>query len=137
MYRLARPTLNALKAPIGQRNFAKATLLGRLGSTPSVHETQDGRKFVTYNLAVPKPPKRDADGKVVLGPDGFPVRDTNWFTVFNFIPNSVEYLVELQPGTQLLVEANLESRSSTDEAGNHQKDLFLRELSHKIVSKKK
>ncbi|TXT13357.1 hypothetical protein VHUM_00724 [Vanrija humicola] len=136
MYRLARPTLNALKAPVGQRNFAKATLLGRLGSAPSVHETQDGRKFVTYNLAVPKPPKRDADGKCFADPP-VPVRDTNWFTVFNFIPNSVEYLTALQPGTQLLVEANLESRSSTDEAGNYQKDLFLRELSHKIVSKKK
>ena len=132
MYRLARPTVNALKAPTNQRKFAKATLLGRLGAAPEVRTSSQGKPYVTYNLAVNKPPKRDDKGQIVTGEDGYPVRDTNWFTVFNFRPGAEQFLPALEPGTQLLVEATLETRPG-QQGGS---EMLLRELSHKVVSRK-
>ncbi|BEI83237.1 hypothetical protein CcaverHIS002_0311050 [Cutaneotrichosporon cavernicola] len=136
MFGLARPTINTAKASFGQRGYAKATLIGRLGGKPEVRQAGNGKNYVTYNLAVPKPPKRNEEGEVIRDENGYTVRDTNWFTIFNFRPTAAQYMANLEPGTQLMVEATLETRTTPTEAGNV-KDVLLREISHQVVSRKK
>jgi hypothetical protein len=80
------------------RAYSKGTILGRLGSAPSVHQSSNGKEFymyvpspgtksvrngwltlLRYNLAVNRPPKKDANGELLRDDNGFPVRDTDWY----------------------------------------------------------
>ncbi|KAL7423062.1 hypothetical protein Q5752_002361 [Cryptotrichosporon argae] len=136
MNTLTRPTLSALKAS-GTRGYAKATLVGRLGAAPTELKAANGKVFFSYPLGVSKPPKRDANGELVKDEHGYPVRDTNWFTIYNFEQNAAEYLPSLQPGTQMLVETTLDQKSTPNEEGVNIKSIVLRELSHRVVSRPK
>ncbi|RSH88266.1 uncharacterized protein EHS24_000800 [Apiotrichum porosum] len=122
MQRITRPTLNALKAaPIQSRGFAKATLIGRLGAVPEVRDSANGKKYVRYTIAVSRPPKRDENGEIVKGPDGFAVTDTDC---------SIESMPRIPTGSQLAVEAVLETRQTAEGV----RDILLRDISHKVVN---
>ncbi|WWC88516.1 uncharacterized protein L201_003427 [Kwoniella dendrophila CBS 6074] len=136
----ASPALKALRAPAFSRSFvSKAQLVGRLGAAPEKGTTASGQDYYRYSLAVQKPAKRDAEGKPVLDEQGYPVRESSWFTVFNFRERAAEQAERLQAGSLLYVEANIDTittpPSAEGQPGN--KQYVFRELSHKVLSKPK
>jgi hypothetical protein len=58
------------KTAPASRGVAKATFIGRLGGTPTVHQTANGKEFVRYSIATNRPPKRDDAGEMVKSEDG-------------------------------------------------------------------
>ncbi|OCF30435.1 hypothetical protein I317_07901 [Kwoniella heveanensis CBS 569] len=142
MFRSAAvPALRAARAPLNQtRSFvSKAQIVGRLGAAPEKGTTANGREFYRYSLAVTKPPKRDAEGKPVLDEQGYPVRESNWFTVFNFNERAAESVQKLQAGSLLYVEANIDTITNppTAEGQPGNKSYVFRESSHKVLSRPK
>ncbi|WWC62728.1 uncharacterized protein I303_105325 [Kwoniella dejecticola CBS 10117] len=137
-----RPTvLKSLRAPTQQtRSFvSKAQLVGRLGAAPEKGITASGQDYYRYSLAVTKPAKRDAEGKPVLDDQGYPIRDSSWFTVFNFRENAAAAVERLQAGSLLYVEAQIDTVTTPPPAegqpGN--KQYVFRETSHKVLSRPK
>ncbi|WRT67912.1 uncharacterized protein IL334_004886 [Kwoniella shivajii] len=135
----ALPSLKAIRVPAQTRSFvSKAQLVGRLGAAPEKGTTSSGQEYFRYNLAVTKPPRKDAEGKPVLDEQGYPVRDSSWFTVFNFRERAAESLERLQPGSLLYVEAQIDT-ITTPPAGDQpgSKQYVFRENSHRVLSKPK
>ncbi|WVR06459.1 hypothetical protein IAU60_003490 [Kwoniella sp. DSM 27419] len=136
----ALPSLRAMRAPLQARTFvSKAQLVGRLGAAPEKATTSSGQEYYRYALAVSKPPKKDAEGKLVLDEQGYPVRDSSWFTVFNFNERNAEYLEKLQAGSLLYVEANIDTITSapSEDGTPGVKQYVFRETSHRVLSKPK
>ncbi|OWZ72501.1 hypothetical protein AYX14_02106 [Cryptococcus neoformans] len=134
---LARTAAPAARAHA--RSFvSRATFVGRLGTAPEKSTTSAGQPYYKYPLAVSKPPKRDAEGKVILAEGGYPVRaDPSWFTIFNFNERAEARIESLVPGSLLYVEANIDtitSPAATDGSPGTKQYVF-REVSHKVLSK--
>ncbi|WVW84826.1 hypothetical protein I302_106861 [Kwoniella bestiolae CBS 10118] len=135
--------LKTLRAPAAQmqtRSFvSKAQLVGRLGAVPEKGTTSGGQDYYRYSLAVTKPGKRDAEGKPVLDEQGYPVRESSWFTVFNFKDRAAEALEKLQPGSLLYVEAQIDTITAPPPAEGQpgSKQYVFRESSHRVLSKPK
>ncbi|OXH34302.1 hypothetical protein J008_02708 [Cryptococcus neoformans] len=134
---LARTAAPAARAHT--RSFvSRATFVGRLGTAPEKSTTSAGQPYYKYPLAVSKPPKRDAEGKVILDEGGYPVRaDPSWFTIFNFNERAEARIESLVPGSLLYVEANIDtitSPAATDGSPGTKQYVF-REVSHKVLSK--
>ncbi|WVQ83033.1 hypothetical protein IAT38_005171 [Cryptococcus sp. DSM 104549] len=135
----AIPALRSARAQVQQtRSFvSKAQFVGRLGAAPERHSTQAGTSYFKYAIATNKPPKKDADGKLITDANGYPVRETNWYTIFNFNDRQAEYLEKLVPGSLLFVEATIDVLTTPaaveGEAGS--KQYVFRESSHRVLSK--
>ncbi|WVQ65642.1 hypothetical protein V865_003081 [Kwoniella europaea PYCC6329] len=136
--------LKSLRAPLQaqtqSRSFvSKAQLVGRLGAAPEKGTTSGGQDYYRYSLAVTKPGKRDAEGKPVLDEQGYPVRESSWFTVFNFKERAAEALEKLQPGSLLYVEAQIDTITTPPPADGQpgSKQYVFRESSHRVLSKPK
>ncbi|WVN90609.1 uncharacterized protein L203_105850 [Cryptococcus depauperatus CBS 7841] len=117
--------------------MSKATFIGRLGQVPEKATTSNGIPYYRYALAVSKPPKRDAEGKVIIDESGFPVRESSWFTIFSFNERAEASLQNLAPGTLLYVEANIDANvlPPTSEGAPPNKTYLFRESSHKVLSR--
>ncbi|WWC96239.1 hypothetical protein V866_003106 [Kwoniella sp. B9012] len=129
-----------LQAQTQTRTFvSKAQLVGRLGAAPEKGTTSGGQDYYRYSLAVTKPGKRDAEGKPVLDEQGYPVRESSWFTVFNFKERAAEALEKLQPGSLLYVEAQIDTITTPPPADGQpgSKQYVFRESSHRVLSKPK
>ncbi|ODN81837.1 hypothetical protein L202_02200 [Cryptococcus amylolentus CBS 6039] len=140
MFRQATtPALRATASASKQqaRSFvSKAQFIGRLGATPEKGTTAAGREYLRYALAVSKPPKRDAEGKVILDEAGYPARESSWFTLFSFRQgNAAGSLENLAAGSLLYVEANIDTVSGTNADGTPNKQYLFRETSHRVLSK--
>ncbi|WWD18598.1 hypothetical protein CI109_103051 [Kwoniella shandongensis] len=137
----ALPTLRAARATAQQtRSFvSKAQLVGRLGAAPEKGKTSSGTTYYRYSVGTTKPPKKDAEGNVVVDEQGYPVRESSWFTVFNFNERASESLEKLKAGQLLYVEANIDTVTtpSAEDGSGGQKQYVFRELSHRVLSKPK
>ncbi|XAO21491.1 hypothetical protein I312_100242 [Cryptococcus bacillisporus CA1280] len=134
---IARPAAS-LARPLARTFVSRATFVGRLGTAPEKSTTSAGQPYYKYPLAVSKPPKRDADGKVILDEGGYPVRaDPSWFTIFNFNERAEARIESLVPGSLLYVEANIDTITSPAAADGAPgtKQYVFREVSHKVLSK--
>ncbi|OCF57114.1 hypothetical protein L486_05973 [Kwoniella mangroviensis CBS 10435] len=151
--------LKSLRAPLQAqtqtRSFvSKAQLVGRLGAAPEKGTTSGGQDYYRYSLAVTKPGKRDAEGiytvQLCLLPCRKttqlidlvpldPVRESSWFTVFNFKERAAEALEKLQPGSLLYVEAQIDTITTPPPADGQpgSKQYVFRESSHRVLSKPK
>ncbi|TYJ58613.1 hypothetical protein B9479_000824 [Cryptococcus floricola] len=140
MFRQATtPALRATASASKQqaRSFvSKAQFIGRLGATPEKGTTAAGKEYFRYTIAVNKPPRRDAEGKVILDEAGYPTRESSWFTLFNFRDGPVTGNLEnLAAGSLLYVEANIDTVSNTNADGTPNKQYVFRETSHRVLSK--
>ncbi|RSH90973.1 hypothetical protein EHS25_010149 [Saitozyma podzolica] len=115
-----RPVLPTLRAAANQHRtmYSKATIVGRLGAAPAAKEGANGKSYYIYSLASSKPPRRNANGEIILGEDGRPVRDTNWFSIFNFAENAAPGMDRLQAGDLVMVEGRRVSVSVIDRSGD-------------------
>ncbi|WVQ73265.1 hypothetical protein IAR50_002833 [Cryptococcus sp. DSM 104548] len=135
-------TLPALRATASAskqqtRSFiSKAQFIGRLGAAPEKGTTANGKDYYKYALAVSKPPRRDAEGKVILDESGYPVRESSWFTLFNFREGvAAGSLENLPAGSLLYVEASIDSVTNTGADGNPNKQYLFKETSHRVISR--
>ncbi|GFZ45029.1 hypothetical protein JCM24511_02755 [Saitozyma sp. JCM 24511] len=133
-----RPVLPTLRAAANQHRtmYSKATIVGRLGAAPAAKEGANGKSYYIYSLASSKPPRRNANGEIILGEDGRPVRDTNWFSIFNFAENAAPGMDRLQAGDLVMVEASLDTRALGGAEGEPvRKEIVLREINHRILDR--
>jgi len=88
--------------------YAKAILIGRLGTDPEPRTSKGGKRFLRLNLAV------NSHGK---GGE----KQTEWFSVFAW--EGTAELVErfCQKGTLIYVEAGIQNSEWTDAAGTKQR----------------
>ncbi|KAK8858702.1 hypothetical protein IAR55_002931 [Kwoniella newhampshirensis] len=136
----ALPTLRAAQATARQtRSFvSKAQLVGRLGAAPEKGTTSSGTDYYRYSIGTSKPVKKDAEGKPIVDEQGYPVRESSWFTVFNFNEKAAESLQNLKAGQLLYVEANIDTITSPAQDGSAgSKQYVFRETSHKVLSRPK
>ncbi|KAI9634900.1 uncharacterized protein MKK02DRAFT_37776 [Dioszegia hungarica] len=101
---------------VPSRGFAKVTLVGRLGGEPTRKDIAgaEQREYYLYRVAVAKPPKKDATGQLLRGEDGNPIRDTDWFSVFNFRENAGAVMPNIHSGDLVLVEATLQNKTDSE-----------------------
>ncbi|KAI0002920.1 single-strand binding protein family-domain-containing protein [Russula compacta] len=128
-----RPLARAFSiTPSRLADVSKVILVGRLGRDPEVRMSRGDREFISYSVATTNfPPPHP-------GPDGTrPESKTTWHHIFSFNPGSNNFLRNLQKGSHVYVEANLEVREpdptadpSTPQA---QRQIFLRHGTYRVV----
>ncbi|KAG8801163.1 hypothetical protein FRC18_007837, partial [Serendipita sp. 400] len=86
-------------------------LIGRLGREPEVRTTKSEKEYVSYVVATTNypPPPPGADGVR-------PEPGTTWHRVLSFNNNQNQFIRNLQKGTRVYVEANLEVRDPQQDA---------------------
>ncbi|KAF8485092.1 single-strand binding protein family-domain-containing protein [Russula ochroleuca] len=118
--------------PSRSTDVSRVILVGRLGRDPEIRMTKGEKEYISYSVATtnyPPPP---------VGPDGIrPESTTTWHHILSFNPHSNNYLRNLQKGSHVYVEANLEVRDpdpaadpSTSQA---QRQIFLRHGTYCII----
>ncbi|KAH9963257.1 single-strand binding protein family-domain-containing protein [Russula dissimulans] len=134
--RQALPTRSfarAFSTTLSRRSdVAKLVLVGRLGKDPEVRMTRADKEYVSYSVATtnyPPPPP---------GPDGTrPESKTSWHHILSFHPTANNYLRNLQKGSHVFVEANVEIREpdfTADPATPQgQRQIFLRHESIRLL----
>jgi single-strand DNA-binding protein len=87
----------------------KVQLIGNLGNTPEVRNTESGKKLVTFSVAT---------NETYKNAKGEKVRETQWHNLVAW--GKVADIVEkyLEKGSEVAVEGKLISRSYTDKEGN-------------------
>lgn len=116
------------------RSYAKATLIGGLIAVPEERQTTAGKNYFMYRIACPRPVKVDAEGNVQRDENGYPVRESDYHTIFNFRDRAAESLPQLIPGSQILVEAAIATRPNEIDGKNYQQTTFT-EITHRVLSK--
>lgn len=88
----------------------KAIVVGNVGGTPEVRNTQDGSKIANFSLATSEGWKDKLTGER---------KDkTEWHRIVVFNPNLVEVVEKyVHKGTKLYVEGQLQTRQWTDKEG--------------------
>lgn len=89
------------------------TLIGNLGDTPQLEATSTGREIVKYSIASNSGPKDN--------------RQTSWWNVTAFIDAGArrDFLLSLDKGSTVYVEADARMDTFTDSEGRDRKALNM------------
>ncbi|KAK4704735.1 single-strand DNA-binding protein, partial [Phenoliferia sp. Uapishka_3] len=98
-------------------DYAKISLIGRIGSDPVIKTNKNGKEFLVYKVATSDPyvPAKDGGAE--------PEQTTSWHTIFAYGP-SVEKLSNLEKGTLVHVEASFRTVSEKTESGEYTTNIF-------------
>jgi len=111
--------------PSRSTDVARLILVGRLGRDPEVRTTKHDKEYVSYTVATTNYPLP------APGPDGTrPEAKTTWHHVLSFHAGPNNFIRNLQKGSLVYVEANMEVRepdlAADPSSPQGQRQIFLR-----------
>lgn len=106
-----------------RRDFARMTVVGRLGGTPELVATNSGREYVKYVVASSS------------GPRDNPI--TSWFRISSFQPDgsSRQHLLSLPKGSLVLVEGDATLRSFDNSHGTKTTALNISQKTIRVLKR--
>ncbi|KAL4806123.1 hypothetical protein BDV18DRAFT_138740 [Aspergillus unguis] len=94
------------------RAMTRMNITGRLGADPELVNTQTGKQFVRYVVAAES--------------GGANTRNVSWWKVAAFVPDSQrDFLMGLQKGSLVAVDADVQQRKWQDTEGQEQTTLSI------------
>ncbi|KAL2797036.1 hypothetical protein BJX66DRAFT_335494 [Aspergillus keveii] len=103
------------------RSYARATVTGRLGSTPELRTSKAGNEYVVYSIASTSPKLEET---------------VQWFNIVaHGIPDGPfrNFLLALQKGSHVLVDGELRVRSYTDKNGVQRESLQIAQSGFEVL----
>ncbi|CAD6902453.1 unnamed protein product [Tilletia caries] len=114
-------------------DVARIQLIGRLVADPEVKATRSGKDYVSYTIATSDP----------IGPPGEdgnrPEPTTSYHRIFAFGDNSVQRLIKITKGTQVLVDADfrIQKTPAQEEGQLPREQLLVQHRSISVISRPK
>ncbi|KAL8293652.1 hypothetical protein RQP46_000353 [Phenoliferia psychrophenolica] len=113
----SRVSARAFSTSRASADYAKMSLIGRIGATPEVKTNKNGKEFLVYTVATSDPYIPAKEG----APE--PEQTTSWHRVFAY-GNSIERLSAIEKGTLVHVEASFKVLNEKNESGEYSTTIF-------------
>ncbi|EEQ29531.1 ssDNA-binding protein, mitochondrial [Microsporum canis] len=125
-YSAARPATNSISrsfSSTARRDFARLTVVGRLGAQPELTTSSNGREYIRYSVGTNYGPRDN--------------QQTSWFRVTSFMPEGPgrDHLLGLPKGTLLLVEGDATMRTVEDNEGKKSSNLGFVQRHYDVLSR--
>ncbi|KAK2853245.1 hypothetical protein FQN49_005261 [Arthroderma sp. PD_2] len=122
----ARPATGSVSrsfSSTARRDFARLTVVGRLGTEPEVTTASNGREYIKYSVASTTGPRDN--------------QQTSWFRISSFAPEgpSRDHLLSLPKGTLMLVEGDASLRVFEDSEGKKSSVLGVIQRNYNVLSR--
>ncbi|KAF3480742.1 uncharacterized protein GIQ15_06089 [Arthroderma uncinatum] len=119
---LATSNVSRAFSSTARRDFARLTLVGRLGMEPEVTTSVNGREYIRYHIATSYGPRDN--------------KQTSWFRIMSFVDGPArDNLLSLPKGTLMLVEGDASLRVVEEGEGKKSSVLNVVQRTYEVLSR--